>query len=262
MDPLQKVLVTIYFIGIAAVVNVAPHNNVTKAVVFPMAAEGGWYNGIELTPHQTTLYVRGLENPDEDCPKINGTLDANGTVCSAPLKGAKAWVLPAEPLSEDAWARKIPSFLKYCPQARDLSSSYTGEPNEKLVALRFDIKGGRISGCNRNGQAYVTKMETATSDGVLYVQQAERTVRLALTTGAIIAIENKATAHHVDAKSNNPGAEHYGWYYLMNGTDYSYPINVPKDPVKGPPDCLYIPGADDNIVEGVGSAECGVTNYP
>jgi len=231
---------------------------VTKTVIFPAAPKGAMYNKVELTPHHTVLYVRNLENAAEDCPKINGTLDANG-VCSAELSGAKVWVLPSEPLTEDGYARKIPSFLKYCPRAKDLSSAYTGEPNSEFVAARFDVKGGRISGCNRNRAAYVTKMETETSDGVLYVQENERTVRLALTTGATIAIENRPDGHSEHSESG--GAAHYGWYYFMNG-DGDFDINIPQEAVKGLPDCPFIAGADDNVQDGMGSAECGVTNFP
>ncbi len=45
---MDKIMVTIYFVGIAAVVNVPPHNNVTKAVIFPAAARTVTYNGVPL----------------------------------------------------------------------------------------------------------------------------------------------------------------------------------------------------------------------
>jgi hypothetical protein len=255
MDP--RILVYIYFIGIAAVVNVSPYNNVTKAVVFPATPAGVTYQGVTLAPHQAWLYVKGLENPTEDCAKVSGTV-VNG-ICKATLKGANLWVSPSEPLTEDSYFRKIPSFMKWNPSAKDLPDDYVAQQvDPNIVAARFDIKGGKLSGCNRKGAAFVTKIETLTNDGTLYVRQAERTVRLVLTKSAVIAIENKPE----DASMTMRGEDHYGWYYVMNkrSTDQP-PLLFPTAPPSGPPDCPFIAGADDFMTT-MASAECGVTNYP
>lgn len=254
----MKTLITIYFVGIAAVINVAPHNNVSKAVIFPAAARTVTYNNVPLMTHHTYLTVRGLENQKEDCSLINGTITAAGD-CTAQLSGAHLWVRPTEPLSEDEAARKIPSFYKFCPAARDLPSWYTEDTDPAYVAARFDIQGGAMSACNRNDAAFVMKMDATTVDGMLYVQQDDRTVRLPLKDGALVAIENRSDHPHL-----SDGQDHFGWYYVMNGrVQQEYGINVPKDPVKGVIRCLPIPGADDDSARmAASSADCSVSNFP
>ncbi|HJQ40367.1 MAG TPA: hypothetical protein VKB93_24750 [Thermoanaerobaculia bacterium] len=256
---MDKIMVTIYFVGIAAVVNVPPHNNVTKAVIFPAAARTVTYKDIPLAPHHTWIHVTGLEDPKEECDKLSGTLTKAG-VCTAQLSGAHVWILPIDPLTEDAAARKIPSFQKFCPAAKDLPSWYTDSPDPAYVAARFDIKGGQMSACNRNDMAFVMKMDAITTDGMLYIQQDERTVRLPLKDGAIIAIENRTDHTHA---SEFAGKDHFGWYYMMNGrVQQEYDINVPYAPVAGVVRCLTIPGADDGGLESITSADCSVTNFP
>ncbi len=117
-----------------------------------------------------------------------------------------------------------------------------------------------MSACNRNDKAFVMKMDAITTDGMLYIQQDERTVRLPLKDGAIIAIENRADDHMQASKFG--GKDHFGWYYMMNGrVQQEYAINVPYDKVPGVVRCLTIPGADDGM-ESITSADCSVTNFP
>jgi hypothetical protein len=255
----DKLLVTIYFIGIAAVINVPPHDNVTKAVIFPAASQSVMYNGIALVPHHTWLHVSELENPQEDCARLGGKLSKTN-VCMTQLSGARVWVLPTEPLREDAAARKIPSFQKYCPAAHDLPSTYMSDtPNGEYVAARFDIAGGTISACNRKEKAFVMKMDTVTADGMLYVQQDNRTVRVALKNHATVAIENRPDDHRLSLVA---GKDHFGWYYFMNGhAEKMYDIKVPVQPVPGVKVCEAIPGADDGM-EGSISPDCSISNFP
>ena len=268
---MDKILVTIYLMGIGAFVNLPPNNNVTKQVVFPNAsASDVKYDGVTLMPHHVFLYVRGLENA-EDCEYLENSTPL-GDVCKAELSGARVWINPVEPLTEDGYFRKIPSFLKSNKAARDLPDWYMADPGAEpnpdwkslvpvptpVVAARFDIKGGTLSGCNRNFEAFVAKIDATSSDGVLYVQQNQRTARLPLVSGAVIAIENRPD-HHMPGEWKN----HYGWYYVMNGRVPGQPITDKEpQPVKGVPLCPPIPGADSSGPEGIASADCAVTTWP
>jgi len=256
---MDRVLVYIYFIGIAAMINTSPQNNVTKQVIFPAAPAGVTYSKVPLMPHHAFLFVKGLENAKEDCARIGGSIIADGS-CKAELKGAKLWVNTSDALLEDAYYRKIPSFLKSCPFAKDLPDEYTaGTVDPALVAARFEIKGGKLSACNRFGRAFVTKAEVNTNDGALYVQQNERTVRLPLIKNTVIAIENRPDEHTMEYRME----DHYGWYYAMNKrVPDEFPIVAQTKPVVGPPDCPVIAGADVGVIPQFGSAECSVQNFP
>lgn len=256
MGPIEKVLVIIYFLGIAAVVNNPPENRVPKSVIFPAATSNTKYGVVTLAAHETWLSVTNLQNPATDCAKLTGGTIVNDA-CTAKLTGAKLWVLSSEPLEEDTYSRKIPSFLDYNAAAKDLQPNYTAvDPNPQYVAARFDITGGTMSACNRD-KAFVSILQTNTSDASLYVRQLGRTVRLPLLNDAKIAIENRPVVPMMPDMMNG---EHYGWYYYIDNKQAapSTSLKVPKLPVSGVVECPAIPGAS----RGVGSAECGVTNYP
>lgn len=262
---ISMVTVTIYFVGIAAFVNAPPQFNVTKKVIFP-AARSANYLGTELQPHNTFLYLKAKDIATED-PKMTCEDHLGGTwapdsfganLCTVTLNGAKVWTLTSEPLTEDPSFRKIPSFMNFCPSAKNLPDWYISEPDPSFVAARFDIKGGKAYGCNRNDQAFVTQLVTDTNDGALYVEQNARTVRVLLNDQSVIAIENKPTAHN-----HNEPEKHFGWYYAMNTSRINCPIAVPTKPVSGIARCPAIPGADDDSASmAAASADCSNSNYP
>jgi len=256
---ISMVVVTIYFVGIAAVANQAPQNNVNKAVIFPEASEGGDYMGTPLMPHLASLNLRTKDfvagTPADFCSRIDGTLNIDNTICSVPLHGARLWTQTTEGLTEDTTFRQSPSFLNYNRNARNLPDWYTGV-DPKFVAARFDIRGGKVFGCNR-GQQFIAYLST-NGDGVLYLEQAERTVRIVLNTNSVVAIENKP----LHSMTSATGESHFGWYYAMNGRF----VAAIADPIARPtavsaPTCAATMPIEMSS-SALASAECSTVNFP
>src|SRR6185503_17020462 len=106
-------------------------------------------------------------------------------ICTIELSGARIWTRTSASLVEDDAFRKIPSFSATCPDARDLASRYTESPiDPDIVAAHVDITGGTVSACKRSQGAFVTKLDVPTNDGVLYVEQNQRTLRILLNDAA------------------------------------------------------------------------------
>lgn len=260
---------TIYFVGIAAVVAAPPESNVSRAVVFPEASKGGVYGKTDLMPHETTLNLRMRDfadgTPADFCERIGGNRvenDKDESICSVDLSGARLWMPTAETPAEDATFRAIPSFLTYNRNAMNLPNWYVGLDPE-FVAARFEITGGTLLGCNR-GDQFIAQLRVE-GDGVLYLEQSQRTARIALKEEAIVAIENKPTQHSM-ASSGGTEMSHFGWYYKMNGR--SVPIG--GDPIAHPnavvaPPCSYqmpIDKADARSGDAAASAECSAVFFP
>lgn len=255
---------TIYFVGIAAVVAAPPESRVTRAVIFPEATEGT-YGGTTLMPHQAALNLRKVDlaaNPADFCERIGGAYNDSGTICSVPLHGARLWTRTTQALVEDTNFRKMPSFLNYNRNAKNLPDWYSGV-DPKYVAARFEITGGTLSGCNRVTQ-YIVTLNT-TSEFELFLEQNDRTARIVLGSGAHVAIENKPLHAMTMTSSTDPQSQmsHFGWYYAMNGrnTLTTDPIVAPKTAVQGPRDCDNVMPVEMGAMA-IASAECSAINYP
>jgi hypothetical protein len=267
---ITMVTVTVYFVGIAAVVNVPPHNNITKSVVFPAAVTGATYvsstsTTTDLEPHETFLFVKDTfiaGNAGSVCAQAGGVLESRTSynVCKIALNGAKVWALTSQGLSEDSNFQKIPTFGQYCPSAKDLPDKYFSDPIDAAVAARFDIKGGKVGACNR-GSAFVTTLEVISNDNTLYIQQDGKTSRVILTgNSAVIAIENRPLTHVM-----TEWQKHFGWYYQMNeraATRCDLPTSPPTA-VAGPASCGAIWGVTDDVTQmAAASADCSNSNFP
>jgi len=203
--------ITIFFAGIAAVVNNVPSNNVSRSVVFPAASSSSYRTAttgeIPLMPHHTFLYVKLSEmtsstdtanKPEAICKRADGILLPTGSTspshCRIELRGANVWVLPkaATVMEDDTFRNMIFSFSQFCSNAKDLPSTLTsGEPDPTLVAARFDILGGTMQGCNRKGKSFVAKLNVESTNNVLYIRQAQKTSRIFLEPGAQVTIYNR-----------------------------------------------------------------------
>jgi hypothetical protein len=275
---------TIYFVGIAAVVTAPPGNDVTKAVIFPEASQGGNYMGTDLVAHDTTLNLRVQDfapgTPDDFCERIGGAYDETRALCRVPLSGARLWTRTqkAQPLTEDNNFRRLPSFLTYNPNALNLPDEYNdvNSVDPEYVAARFEITGGALSGCNRGAQ-YVVSLGT-TGELSLFLEQAERTVQIVLNRNAVVAIQNRPreSAHPTMMSSSGAALRHFGWYYAMNGRHVSrerretQPLAVPTNPapisrrcpanIPADWDAFFIHGMSG--AEAASSAECSPLNFP
>ena len=261
-------VITIFFVGIAAVVNHSPSENVLKTIVFPAAHAGKHYQSTMLMPHHTFLYLRGTDFPLESgktaediCTKnYSGGWSKIGPddICTIELSGARIWTRTSANLVERDAFRKIPSFSATCPGARDLASRYTESPvDPDIVAAHVDVTGGTVSACKRSQGAFVTKLDVPTNDGVLYVEQNQRTLRILLNDEARVAIENKP-----DTIGGQNAKEHYGWYNFINAERINCPIN-PSVPIVDALDvCKDVPGIVEPDGQSVTGPECSNTNYP
>lgn len=263
-------LITIFFVGIAAFVNVGPQARVSKIVLFPAARTATYYQSIELMPHHTFLYVRERDIIPKD-PK--GTAEAEckdeyqGTwgvvgpdkICTIELNGARIWTNTGERLIEtNEFRTRIPSFSTLCPDARDLPPRYLAVPvDPSLVAAHVDIVGGIARACRRRAGAFVTQLDVNTTDGTLYVEQEDRTTRMLLHSGARVAIENKPSA----PMSMQPEA-HYGWYHYMNLEKINCPIKPFVNFAGDLAECQNIPGVVESGTASVTGPECSNSNYP
>lgn len=263
---MSPVVITIFFVGIAAFVNVPPGSDVKRMVIFPTALVGE-YKGTALTPHRTVLHVPGaaLVATDKEAActvEYKGTWNATTNVCTIALSGALVWTRTSEALLETEHFRKIPSFGALCGDAVDLPAKYTDRTMiaSEVVAAHVDITGGTATGCKRAGGAFVTKLDVKTDDGALYVRQGGATRRILLGTGAIVAIENKEVAL---AAPHNPQS-HYGWYHFMTKESISCPITIPAE--ADVPRCPAIPGVVEAALRPMTSSsisvDCSNGNYP
>ena len=280
--------ITIFFAGIAAIVNNVPSNNISRSIVFPAASSISYRTAttgeIPLMPHHTFLYVKLSEmtaganaanNPQEVCKRVPGSLLPTGSTspshCKIELRGANVWVLPrvATVSEDDTFRTAIFSFSQFCSNPKDLPSTLTsGEPDPTLVAARFDILGGTLQGCNRKGKSFVAKLSVESTNNVLYIRQAQKTSRIFLEPGAQVTIYNRPdnmTASLTTMPMDPKG--HFGWYYQMNQQALgaldilSVPTNPPA--LSGSAANCILPGADEIQGEGAASsADCSVSNYP
>lgn len=263
---MSSVVITIFFVGIAAFVNVPPGGDVERMAIFPAALVGD-YKGLALAPHHTSLYLPGAAlaatNKASACTEeYKGSWDTAASLCTIPLNGALVWTRTSEALVETETFRKIPSFTTFCPDAVDLPAKYLDPAmiTPEVVAAHVDITGGVASGCKRAQGAFVTRLDVKTDDGALYVRQNGATRRILLAAGATVAIENKEQA----MESHNPEA-HFGWYYFMNkgriNCDIVVPSAAPDVPV-----CPAMPGVVNSLLRPMTSTslgtDCGNTNYP
>jgi len=264
---------TIYFVGIAAVVAAPPESPVSRFVIFPNAATGS-YGTTQLMPHEARLNLRKADLPAvpaDYCDRIGGTESVMNRVpvCSVRLTGARLWTRTGQALVEDSSFRKMPSFLNFNKNAKNLPDEYNGvNVNADYVAARFDVTGGTLSGCNRTAQ-YIVTLNT-TSEFELFVEQNDRTIRIVLGSGAQVAIENKPIPHTMTSSAGQTPAppvrmSHFAWYYKMNGrrgltTD---PVVAPKLRVEGPQPCnMALMPIDVSVLSAAASAECSAINYP
>ena len=263
---MSPVVITIFFVGIAALVNVPPGSDVKRMAIFPTALAGE-YRGIQLAAHRTFLYLPGAAlaatNKADACTtEYKGTWDAAATLCTIPLSGALVWTRTSEGLTETATFRKIPSFSSLCPDAVDLPAKYVDSSMiaSEVVAAHVDIIGGTASGCRRD-RSFVTKLDVKSDDGALYVRQNGATRRILLNTGAIVAIENK---EQESAVAHTPQS-HFGWYYFLTKESISCPIQIPEAADLTLPACPAIPGVAEVLramTSSIGTPECGNTNFP
>lgn len=274
------VTLVIYFAGIAAIVD-RPGSG--KTVVFPTARHGA-YENVALWPHRTYLNLRGEDFVNEEGQRphpdpaayctdvVGGTWNAG--ICSVELRGATLSTQTAEAFSQDATYKKIPSFGKLCGEAPDPKRVYTEGSDPDFVAARFEMTGGVASGCNRKCGAFVTKLTTETTYGVLVLDRGRGPVRIRLGDDARLSIENRGDeptpgrphAHGtaVDARGCNAvGREHFAWYHFMAGGEIRCPVRCPSI-ATGIESCGEIPGVNDPDVclPSASGPDCGNTQYP
>ena len=264
---MSPVVITIFFVGIAAFVNVPPGSDVKRMVIFPSTPAGSEYKGVQLAPHRTLLHVPGaghIATEKKTACEVEYKGDWNETtnVCTIALSGALLWTRTSEALLEDEHFRKIPSFGALCPDAVDLSARYTDRTtiDSKFVAAHVDITGGTATGCKRSGGAFVTKLDVKTDDGALYVRQGGATRRILLNTGAVVAIENREEAH----LASHSSLAHYGWYHFMTKESINCPIQIPAE--ADVPRCPAMPGVVEAALRAMTSSsisvDCSNGNYP
>lgn len=272
MNPATITLV-VYLVGLSAIV---PQPGNRKVAIFPIARQGA-YKGVALMPHRTYLHLRGSDfvdargtDPEHYCTlTVGGKWDANSEICSLELRGAKLWTQTSELLIEDPTFKKAPGFRNFCTEAVSPKRVYTEGTDSDFVAARLEMTGGVLSGCNRKYGAFVTKLTTASADGVLVIERPQNTLRIRLADQAALSIENRADpsgATHATtvqaAACNDHGYEHFGWYYFMASGDISCNVQCP---IEAPalPRC-EIPGVTEPGI-GLPSAsgpDCGNTTYP
>ncbi|HUP59599.1 MAG TPA: hypothetical protein VNA69_04180 [Thermoanaerobaculia bacterium] len=263
---MSPVVITIFFVGIAAFVNVPPGSDVERMVIFPTALVGQ-YQGVQLSPHSTFLYLPGAALVATDkaaaCTgEYKGTWNPATSLCTIALTGALVWTRTSEALTETPSFRKIPSFGALCPDAVDLPAKYTDPAMiaPEVVAAHVDITGGTATGCKRANGAFVTRLDVQSDDGALYVRQNGATRRILLNTGAVVAIENKE-----QSMLNHTAESHFGWYYFMTKEQISCPIAIPSAADDTVPACPVILGVAETLeamTSSFGGPDCGNTNYP
>lgn len=272
MNP-ATITIVVYLVGISAIVS-QPGK---KIAIFPVALNGT-YKKVPLMPHTTYLHLRGSDfvdargtDPEHYCRvTVGGQWDRHSEICSLELRGAKLWTQTSEPLSEDPTFKKAPAFQSFCTEPISPKRVYTEGTDPNFVAARLEMTGGVLSGCNRKYGAFVTKLTTASADGVLVIERPPNTLRIPLADRAAISIENRAdpsgpthaTTVHA-AKCNDHGYQHFGWYYFMASGDISCDVQCPIE-APGLDRCKNIPGVPEPGI-GLPSAsgpDCGNTTYP
>jgi hypothetical protein len=277
----------IYFVGIAAIVD-RPSGG--KVAIFP-TARTGTYENIILWPHRTYLNLRGsdflddagkpLTDPATYCTDIGGTWRPGQpndpehlkNICRMELRGARLSTQTAEALTQDATFRKLPPFGSLCADAPTPKRVYTEGTDPDFVAARFDITGGVLSGCNRKLGAFVTRLTTETTYGVLVIERGNGITRIRLRDDAVVSIENRAddtvqgrshthTGKPDESGCTDGGREHFAWYHFMASGEIRCRVRCPSEVPNQA--CNGIPGVLDPGV-GLPSAsgpDCGNTGYP